>query len=112
MVVMEILNAHAGKVSPQFILWFASEVKSALGHISSWLSWKGRNTHNHQVSFPCIPWFASLRSEEVVIRKAHEALFVHGCHGNKCVQSFGCMHCMVCKFTSFASEEIVIGKSA
>ena len=32
-----------------------------------WLSWKRSNTHAYQVSLPCIAWFASLRSEEVVI---------------------------------------------
>ena len=29
---------------------------------------------------PCITWFASLRSEEVVI--GLRPFFVHGCHGN------------------------------
>ena len=27
-------------------------------------------------------WFASLGSEEVVMKKVPEAIFVHGCHGN------------------------------
>ena len=32
---------------------------------------------------PCIVWFASLRSEEVVIEKsARGHFFVNGCHGN------------------------------
>ena len=35
-----------------------------------WLSWKRSNTHAYQVSAPCIAWFASLRSEEVVIGKS------------------------------------------
>ena len=35
-----------------------------------WLSWKHSNTHVYQVSPPCIVWFASLRSEEVVIGKS------------------------------------------
>ena len=47
-----------------------------------WLSWKRSNTHAHQVSAPCITWFASLRSEEVVMGKVPEAIFVHGRHGN------------------------------
>ena len=42
-------------------------VKSARGHFCSWLSWK---RHAYQVSLPCIAWFASLRSEEVVIGKS------------------------------------------
>ena len=36
----------------------------------SWLSWKCSNTQTYQVSPPCIAWFASLRSEEVVIGKS------------------------------------------
>ena len=47
-----------------------------------WLSWKRSNTHAHQVSAPCIAWFASLRSEEVVTGKVPEAIFVNVCHGN------------------------------
>ena len=35
-----------------------------------WLSWKLSNTLAYQVSAPCIVWFASLRSEEVVIEKS------------------------------------------
>ena len=35
-----------------------------------WLSWKRSNTHVYQVSGPYIEWFASLRSEEVVIGKS------------------------------------------
>ena len=37
----------------------------------------------YQVSLPCIAWFASLISEEVVIGKVPEAIFfVNGRHGN------------------------------
>ena len=46
-----------------------------------WLSWKRSNTHAYQVSAPCITWFVSLRSEEVVIG-CLRAFFVDGCHGN------------------------------
>ena len=35
-----------------------------------WLSWKCSNTHVHQVSAPCIIWFESLKSEEVVMGKS------------------------------------------
>ena len=45
-----------------------------------WLSWKRSNTRAYQVSLPYIAWFASLRSEEVVIGKS--AFFVDGCNGN------------------------------
>ena len=41
-----------------------------------WLSWKRSNTHAHQVSPPCIAWFASLRSEEVVIGKSARGHFL------------------------------------
>ena len=34
----------------------------------------------YQVSAPCIAWFASLRSEDVVIGKSPEG--IDGCHGN------------------------------
>ena len=48
-----------------------------------WLSWKRSNTHAYQVSAPYIAWFASLRSEEVVIgKKCLRQFFVHGCQGN------------------------------
>ena len=48
-----------------------------------WLSWKRSNTHAYQVSAPCIAWFASLRSEEVVTgKKCLKQFFVNGCHGN------------------------------
>ena len=40
-----------------------------------WLSWKCSNTHAYQVSLPCIVWFASLRSEEVVTGKVPEGIF-------------------------------------
>ena len=42
------------------------------------------NTYAYQVSRPCITWFASLRSEEVVIgkKKCLRPFFVHGRHGN------------------------------
>ena len=48
-----------------------------------WLSWTRSNTYAYQVSAPCIAWFASLRSEEVVIGKsARGHFFVHDRHGN------------------------------
>ena len=54
-----------------------------------WLSWKRSNTHAYQVSAPYIAWFASLRSEEVVIGKSASGHLL-----------------------SLRSEEVVIGKSA
>ena len=47
-----------------------------------WLSWKHSNTHAYQVLAPCIAWFASLRSEEVVIGKSARSHFFHDRHGN------------------------------
>ena len=44
--------------------------------VCQWLSWKCSNTHLYQVSGPCIAWFASLRSEEVVIRKSARGHFL------------------------------------
>ena len=41
-----------------------------------WLSWKRSNTHVYQVSAPWIAWFASLRSEEVVIGKSARGNFL------------------------------------
>ena len=47
-------------------------------------------------------WFASLRSEEVVIRKSARGNFlfmvVMQTVKYTCVPSFTSMHCMVCKF--------------
>ena len=47
-------------------------------------------------------WFASLRSEEVVIRKSARGNFlfmvVMETVKYTCVSSFTSMHCMVCKF--------------
>ena len=67
-----------------------------------WLSWKRSNTHAYQVSAPCIAWFASLRSEEVVIGKSARGNFlsvvVMETLKYTCVPSFTSMHCMVCKF--------------
>ena len=47
-----------------------------------WLSWKRSNTHAYQVSAPCIAWFASLSSEEVIIGKSARGYFFHDRHGN------------------------------
>ena len=48
---------------------------------------KNNNSHAYQVSPPCIAWYASLRSEEVVEelvigKKCLRPFFVHGRHGN------------------------------
>ena len=55
--------------------------------------------HLH-TNFPI--WFASLRSEEVLIRKSARGYFlfmvVMETLKYTCVPSFTSMHCMVCKF--------------
>ena len=67
-----------------------------------WLSWKCSNTHAHQVSRPCIAWFASLRSEEVVIGKSAGGHFllivVMETIKYICAQSFISMCTIVGKF--------------
>ena len=67
-----------------------------------WLSWKRSNTHAHKVSAPCITWFASLRSEKVVMGKNARGHFfvmvVMETMKYICIPSFTSMHYMVCKF--------------
>ena len=66
----------------------------------SWSLWKRWNTHAYQVSPPCIAWFASLRSEEVVTGKSAWGHFlfmvVMETLKHTCIPSFTYMHCMVC----------------
>ena len=79
-------------------------VKKCLRLFCSWLSWK---RHTHQVSLPCIAWFTSLRSEEVVIRKSawgHLFVVVMETLKYTCVPSFTSMHCMVCKIEKWRSS--------
>ena len=65
-----------------------------------WLSWKRSNTHAYQVSAPCIAWFASLRSEEVVIGKIASFLLTVVMETMKyvCAKSFISMCTIVGKF--------------
>ena len=74
----------------------------------SWLSWKRLNTHAYQVSAPCIAWFASLRSEEVVIGKSASGHFlltvVMETMEYICAQSFISMCTIVGKFEKGRSD--------
>ena len=67
-----------------------------------WLSWKCSNTHAYQVSLPCIEWFASLRSEEVIIGKSACGHFlltvIMETMKYICAQSFISMFTIVGKF--------------
>ena len=58
-------------------------------------------------------WFASLRSEEVVIRKSAQGNFFHGCHGNAEIHMHTkfYFHALHAWFASLRSEEVVMGKS-
>ena len=74
---------------------------------------ENRNTHTYQVSAPCIAWFASLRSEEVVIGKVPEAIFCSWSswkHWN--THAYQVSPPCIVWFASLRSEEVVIGKSA
>ena len=56
----------------------------------------GEIHYAYQVSPQCTVWFASLRSEEVVIGKSTRVnFFVNGAQYT-CVPGFTSMHCMVC----------------
>ena len=67
-----------------------------------WLSWKSSNTHAYQVSPPCIAWFASSKSEEVIMGKSARGHFlltvVMETMENTCAQSFISMCTIVGKF--------------
>ena len=62
-------------------LSYGTENATKLSH-NEWSLFPEPVTYAYQVSLPCIVWFASLRSEEVVIRKSAKGNFFHGCHGN------------------------------
>ena len=72
----------------------------------SWSSWKHWTTHAYQVTLPCIAWFASLRSEEVVIAWGNFCQLLSWKRSN--THAYQVLLPCIAWFASLKSEEVVI----